>query len=132
MAVSRLVTVVELRGSGAAGAASFSARLHAELVGGERLLLLDDRGWTVGTSDGSDPLDPPCEADLAGTARTVVGPDEPPPGRTHEEEAALHWAALARSLREQGVALAADDLRRLPHDVEQGPRLRARLGAGEG
>ncbi|MEZ5099760.1 MAG: hypothetical protein R3C15_08185 [Thermoleophilia bacterium] len=126
MRVARLVTVVELRGS-APGEASFSARHHAELADGRQLLLLGDRGWTVGTSDRSDPLAHECEADLAETARVVVGPDEPWVGRTHEQEAALHWAALAASLSERGVAATAEELRRLAHDVETGPRLRARL-----
>lgn len=132
MDVLRLVTVVELRGSGPRGEASFSARLHAELADGRRVLLLGDRGWTEGAADGSDPLARASEGELAGTARTVVGPDEPPPGRTQAQEAALHWSALAASLAARGVRAGAEELRRLPHDVEPGPRLRARLAGGDG
>jgi hypothetical protein len=36
---------------------------------------------------------------------------------------ALHWEALARILREQGVAADVAKLRALPHDVELSDRL---------
>jgi hypothetical protein len=60
----------------------------------------------------------------------VVGPDEPYGGRTQEAMAAGHWQTLADTLRAQGVVIDADDLRRLPHDVDLSDRLRERLDGG--
>src|SRR5207253_4529467 len=82
---------------------SFRVVLYAELDDGRRVVLLNDRGWG-GSMHSTDPdaaVDIWAHTDIAGLerdARTVVGPDEPPPGRTHEEEAALHSAALAHRL----------------------------------
>ena len=99
--------------------------LDALLADGRRMLLLDDRGWS-----GSGPPDIWARTsmeEMVFTARTVVGPDEPPPGRTQEEEAAGHWAALAGTLQQQGVAVDGSELAQLPHDVVLSDRLLARL-----
>ena len=104
---------------------SISALHELELADGRRLTLLDDRGWSS-----SGPSNIWAYESLAGmteTARTVVGPDEPPEGRTHEEEAALHWAYLADIAQEQGVSIDAGELAALPHDVDVSPAIRARL-----
>jgi hypothetical protein len=66
------------------------------------------------------------------TARVVVGPDEPPDGYTQEDMEAGHWAYLAGSLRQQGVAVDATELTRLPHDVVLSERLLARVGRAQG
>lgn len=42
---------------------------------------------------------------------------------------ARHWTYLAWELGHHGVVAEADELRRLPHEVVLGERLRARLGA---
>ena len=42
-----------------------------------------------------------------------------------------HWRRLAEMLAADGVDVDADELRRLPHDVAFGDRLRARLGRTE-
>jgi hypothetical protein len=44
-----------------------------------------------------------------------------------EDTAADHSTTLAATLRRQGVVIAAEELSRLPHDVELTERLRARL-----
>jgi hypothetical protein len=80
------------------------------------------------STDPATPIDIWAHTELAGieeTARTVVGPDEPLPGRTHEEEATLHWAALARGLNVDGID--GPTLRQAPHDVELSDALRRRL-----
>lgn len=64
-------------------------------------------------------------------ARRVVGPDEPFDNRLQadmeDRSQADHWMALAATLRRQGVVVGAEELKRLPHDVELTDRLRARL-----
>src|SRR5690349_3320719 len=62
--------------------------------------------------------------DLAETARMVVGPDEPPEERSHEDEAAMHWAQLAANAQARGVHVEPGELAALPHDVEIGPEIR--------
>ncbi|WP_432485698.1 hypothetical protein [Kineococcus esterisolvens] len=104
---------------------SISALLELELTDGRRLTLLDDRGWS--TSGPSGIWSYESLEGLAETARTVVGPDEPPEGRSREEEAALHWAHLAGIARAQGVPIEAGELAALPHDVDVSPAIRARL-----
>lgn len=70
--------------------------------------------------------------DIEETARVVVGPDEPPDGYSQEEMDASHWAYLAGVLRQQGVVVGAEELKRLPHDVVLSERLLARIGGGGG
>jgi hypothetical protein len=126
-AVTRLVTFVDLRDTAAPGQMSVSARHEALLVDGRRVLLLDDRGWS---SSGNVPdiWAATSVQDIEETARSVVGPDEPFAGRLQEDMEAVHWAYLAGVLREQGVAVDAVRLRRLPHDVVLSEPLLARLG----
>ncbi|MDX6555684.1 MAG: hypothetical protein QOD86_1879 [Miltoncostaeaceae bacterium] len=131
--VARLVTHVELV-DGGPGEMSLSARLEAALDDGRRVTLLDDRGWTESLR-GAGPGDPDIWAhasieEIEETARTVVGPDEPPPGQTQEHMERTHWAHLAGVLGARGVPAAGDELRALPHEVVLGRRLLARLGAG--
>jgi hypothetical protein len=116
---------------------SVSARHEAVLEDGSRLLLLDDRGWTeelrgAGADEIHDLWANTPERDIAETARMVVGPDEPFGGRSQDDMETDHWNALAENLRAQGVIVDAGELRQLPHDVEIGDRLRARLGQSPG
>lgn len=67
-------------------------------------------------------------ADLVNTARTVVGPDEPFGGRSHEDMEADHWARLVEVLRQQDIVADALELKRRPHDVVLSQRLLARVG----
>ncbi len=129
-AAKRLVTSIDI--NEAAGAefnsdhrTSISALHELELADGQRLTLLDDRGWSS-----SGPGDIWAYESMQGmveTARVVVGPDEPPEGRTPEEEAALHWAYLADIAQSHGVHIEAGGLAALPHDVDVSPAIRARL-----
>jgi hypothetical protein len=64
------------------------------------------------------------------TSRWVVGPDEPFDGRSQEDTERDHWTYLAEILRQQGVAVDADELKALPHDVVLSERVLALLGRG--
>ena len=108
---------------------SVSARHEAELVDGRRVLLLDDRGWSE-TANVPDIWAVTSVEHIEETARIVVGPDEPYDGRSQEDMEAAHWAYLAEILRQQGVAVDAQELKRLPHDVMLSERLLA-LVAGD-
>ncbi|MFI6512018.1 hypothetical protein ACIBCT_30825 [Streptosporangium sp. NPDC050855] len=104
---------------------SASATLSAVLDDGRRITLLDDRGW------GSTGLwETTTAGEIEATALTVVGPDEPAEGGTHEEAAVAYWTHLAAALRERGVAADPDTLRSLPHAVVLGDRLRGRMTTG--
>jgi hypothetical protein len=114
-----------------------STRHEAVLEDGNRLLLLDDRGWTQELRGaGADQVDDlwalTTERDIVETARVVVGPDEPFGERTQDDMENDHWNALAEVLRAEGVVVNAADLRQLPHEVEFSDRLRARLGQSPG
>jgi hypothetical protein len=124
----RLVTFVEVDDRTDIDTVSVSARHELELADGSRVLLLADRGWAESG--------PPniwaytSVDDIVNTARVVVGPDEPFGDRTHEDMEGDHWDSLQQTARGQGVMIGdVGELRRLPHDVVLGPRLRVRLGA---
>ncbi|RMI13868.1 hypothetical protein [Cellulomonas triticagri] len=124
----RLVTRIALDGEAHAGdrwQVSISAVLALETADGRRVTLLDDRGWS--TSGPVDMWTWTTPADLADTARTVVGPDEPIHGESYEGMAASHWGALASVAGAQGIAVTPDVLVALPHDVEMAPEIRERL-----
>ena len=108
------------------GDVSISARHELELADGRRVLLLNDRGWGSSGTWAEQSV-----SVIEGNARTVVGPDEPPKGRSQEEEAALHWAYLQSIAQRQGVAVDADELRQLPHDVVLSRQLLETIGAGD-
>ncbi len=106
---------------------SLSALHVAVLDDGRRLTLLDDRGWSVhGPADIWSRTSP---EEIEGEARLVVGPDEPYDGRSQADMEADHWANLAGILRHQGVLVDAQELRRLPHDVEVSERVRTRIAS---
>jgi hypothetical protein len=128
-AVRRLLTLVEVAGEAAdPRQMSVSARHEAVLADGRRLLLLGDRGWTSSGGRNADVWSTLSVEEVENTARTVVGPDEPFGGRSHEEMDADHWSYLADVLRQQGVFVDAAELQRLPHDVVLGARLLRRIG----
>ena len=95
---------------------SLSALHLALLDDGRRVTLLDDRGWA---SHGPPDIwrRTPSE-EIEAAARTVVGPDEPYGSRSPVDMEADHWAHLAGVLRQHGVHIDAQALRRVPHDVE--------------
>jgi hypothetical protein len=129
--VERLETLVEVHDHDDPRTMSVDARHEAVLPDGRRLLLLDGRGWTS-TLNRRSPEIPDVWAatsvqDIEADARAVVGPDEPVEGRSWEEAEAAHWSFISDLLQRQGVVVDAAELRRLPHDVVLGDRLRARL-----
>ncbi|TDD89645.1 hypothetical protein E1202_10165 [Saccharopolyspora karakumensis] len=102
-----------------------SAKHELELVGGRRVLLLDDGGWA--SSAGWERT---SEKAVRKTARVVVGPDEPVDGQSPAEAEAEHWAHLASAALRQGVSVSASELEHLPHDVEFDDRLLLHLNTG--
>lgn len=96
--------------------------LELELASGSRVPLLSDRGWTSSAT-----WDQLTVEEVAETALTVTGPDEPGPGVTGDEEEAAHWAHLAAQARAAGVPAGADELRALPLEPEAAPELAAHL-----
>ncbi|MCE7080397.1 hypothetical protein [Streptomyces sp. ST2-7A] len=128
--VTRLSTLVELDGERPnPEEMAVSARLEAVLSDGRRVPLLDDRGWAESThGGGADIREFVSVGEIEETARTVVGPDEPGEGGTHEEMAADHWGHLTDILRRGGVAADPAELEHLPHEVVLGERLREWLG----
>jgi hypothetical protein len=145
-AVARLVTLVDLQDDvPGANQMSVSALHEAVLEDGRRVLLFDDRGWTSAAltaywgevpedsrRDQPDVWAVTTVEDIEEIARVVVGPDEPPEGYSQEEAEAAHWAYLADVLREQGVVVDAQELKRLPHDVVLSERLLERIGRRRG
>jgi hypothetical protein len=146
--VTRLVTFADVDDDVAdARRISVSLRHEAVLASGRHVMLLDDRGWSV-SFGGSGPVEEPSDGvsragmpdiwattsveDIVDTARVVVGPDEPFGGRSYEDMAVGHWAALTEVLGRHGIAADALELPRLPHDVVLSPRLLARLGQNPG
>jgi len=124
--VERLITTVDVDDRGADHPyVSVRARHEAVLPDGHRLLLLDDRGWAS-----NQPWATLSAEEVEKTARMVVGPDEPGPGRSREEEETGHWSHLAGTLEAHRVIVDPGELRNLPHDVVLGERLLARMGHG--
>jgi hypothetical protein len=119
--VQGLLTLVDLDDRNPSGC-SVSARLHAVLSDGRRLVLLDDRGWSS-----NRPVDGETIDEVTRTARTVVGPDEPPPGWTQAQMEANHWATLKRKLENAGIRTEGVGLKALSHEVVLSDRLRMRL-----
>jgi hypothetical protein len=130
--VVRIETVADIGEDAEPRTISVSARHEAVLDDGRRLSLLDGRGWAAslrgaGADDVADIWSGTSEREIAETARTVVGPDEPFGGHTQESMETSHWQTLAETLGAQGVVVDPGELRLLPHDVVLSERLRARL-----
>ena len=146
-AVTRLLTIVDVDDElDDPRQMSVSARHEAVLADGQRVLLLDDRGWVTsalradraGEVPDSDLVRDRPNAwamtsveEIEETARWVVGPDEAE-GHSQKDMEASHWAYLADVLQQQGVVVDAHELKRLPHDVVLSERLLARIGRGRG
>jgi hypothetical protein len=151
-AVKRLVTSVDLEGRDPGpNARTMNVRaLHeAVLADGQRILLLNDRGWsqTMFTVWASGPkpsdedrrqweLDDPgvwaheTIEDVQETARSVVGPDGAYGDQTEADMEREHWEWIAQALCERGVGVTAAQLQQLPHDVELSKSVLARIGRG--
>ena len=79
------------------------ARHELEPMDARRVLLLDGRGW-----GSSNSLARATAETVTRTARMVVGPDAPPPGRSQQDMDALHWDESHIALDTQCVLLAVD------------------------
>ncbi len=131
MHVTRLVTFVEVDDPVAdPRRLSVSARHEAVLSNGDRVLLLDDRGWSV--SGPPNIWQKTSAGEIADMARVVVGPDGAFDGYSQEEMEANHWGFLAAVLRCQGADIEVSALGALPHDVVLGDELLERLRHGVG
>lgn len=106
---------------------SVRALHQLELQGGHRITLLDDRGWSATLMGLTDLWAATSLENLTEQARAVVGPDEPPPEGSQEQEARWHWSALSLVAEGAGVAVSAEALAGLRHDVEIDPALRERI-----
>ncbi|MGW5421650.1 hypothetical protein [Streptomyces sp. NPDC003943] len=125
-AVTRLVTYVDLdKAATDARHTSVTARLEAVLADDRSLVLLDDCGWSWTSSAPMDTRLQISAEEIEKEARTVVGPDEPTGGETHEQMVAGHWSFLAGILTQQGVDVEAQELEGLSHDVVLSEHLRA-------
>ncbi|HET9871458.1 MAG TPA: hypothetical protein VFP89_02530 [Propionibacteriaceae bacterium] len=125
--VTRLVTFVDVdEPAPDPRRISVSARHEAVLDSGHRVLLLDDRGWSV--SGPPDIWVTTSVDDMANTARMVVGPDAPFGTRSQRDMEADHWAQLSGVLREHGIVTEPLELKRLRHDVVLSGQLLARMG----
>jgi len=121
VSVARLVTYATLR---ELTSSSYSVGLRhvARLADGQEILLLDDRGFSVGSiSPGIILTREQVELD----ARTCVGPGEPVDQQTWTQVEAQHATFIAERLRLAGVTIDADEVSHLEHDVVLDERLRA-------
>jgi hypothetical protein len=106
---------------------AFRVTEFADLADGRRLVLRADRGFTsrLHGPGADEPGAAWRHETLAGLAddvlATVLPDDAEETGEEHP------WRELAGLLRDRGVAVAADELRRVPYVVELGDRVRARL-----
>lgn len=66
-------------------------------------------------------------AEIEADARMAVGPDEPYDSHSQADMEAGHWAYISGILRQHGVCVDAEELSRLPIDVELSERLRTRV-----
>jgi hypothetical protein len=113
--VVRLGALCGLRRSGADDATtqSFWVSEVATLADGRRVVLHDERGFTVGARGARPDLRRGLTREsLVRDVLTVVLPDD------DVDEGDDHpWGWLAERCRARGLAVSADDLRALPYDV---------------
>ncbi|HEY0641039.1 MAG TPA: hypothetical protein VGD67_25685 [Pseudonocardiaceae bacterium] len=104
--------------------ANFRVEEFATLSDGRRVVLSDDRGWSVGGGSVDDLWARMTVASVEADVLLVVLPDDA------EETGEAHpWEWFAAALRSHGVDVTAESLRGLPYDVVLSPRLHARLSA---
>lgn len=95
---------------------SFSVREFVTLEDGRRVILHDDRGFTIGlrstgTSDPRDLREHETLESLTRSVLTTVLPDDDVPAEDHP------WSWLADLARARGLSVSADDLRSLSYEV---------------
>jgi hypothetical protein len=127
------LAVVELRAdcdlddpeqySASPGGTSFRVVEYAVLSDGRRVTLLDDRGWTQWSHGlGAAEARQLRAEDVRRDVLNVVLPDNAETtGEDHE------WDHFVERLRDAGVDVPRDQLRRLPYRIVFGDRLQAEL-----
>jgi hypothetical protein len=101
--------------------ASFDVAEFAICDDGTRVLLHEERGFTVGGGPSRDPWSGLSAEILESTVLTTVLPDDD----DTDDEHPFEW--LADLCRHHGLDVGADDLRRLPYFVELSDEVRRRL-----
>jgi hypothetical protein len=101
--------------------ASFDVAEFAIVDDGTRVLLHEERGFTLGGGPGRDPWSGLTAEILERDVLTTVLPDDDDTDDEHPYE----W--LADLCRRHGLDATADDLRRLPYVVELSDQVRRRL-----
>jgi hypothetical protein len=102
--------------SGGSGDQSFSVSEFVTLEDGRRVILHDDRGFTLGwrssgESDSGDVREHETLESLTRDVLNVVLPDDDEPAEDHP------WTWLADLARARGLNVSADDLRSLAYEV---------------
>jgi hypothetical protein len=110
------------------GDQSFSVREFVKLEDGRRVILHEDRGFTLGLrssgESGSDDIrEHETLESLTRDVLNVVLPDDDESGEDHP------WSWLADLARARGLNVTAEDLRGLPYEVILAERVRRWLGA---
>lgn len=128
------VTEDELRqrsgsdGGPSPGGKSFDVSEFAVLSDGRRVTLHQERGWTswirqTGSPDLLDPWLYVTEDDLRRDVLNVVLPDDDDVDEDHP------YVWLAKLCVDRGIDVTAEELRRVPYDVEFSDRLQTRVAA---
>lgn len=104
------------------GDVSFRAWLFIERGDGERLTVLDDRGWSGNYVEAE--LTP---AEIERTALAAVGPDEPFDDRTAKDMESDYWEYIAERCAVEGLVIDAQRLSGFPRRVEFSARVDALL-----
>ena len=109
-----------------ADSASLDFRIEefATLSDGRRVVVTDDRGWSMRSSGDGSPWTDVSEADLVGSALTAVLPDDAED--TGEEHP---WELFADRLQASGVETTAAALEDLPYEVALSDGIRSRLAS---
>jgi hypothetical protein len=103
------------------GSASFDVAEFAVVDDGSRVLLHEERGFTIGGGSSRDPWSGLTAEILERNVLTTVLPDDDDTADEHPYE----W--LAELCRQRGLDATADDLRRVPYAVELSDQPRRRL-----
>jgi hypothetical protein len=109
--------------TGGSGDQSFAVSEFVTLEDGRRVILHDDRGFTLGlrSSGQSDPGDVREHETLESLTRDVLNVVLPDDDGSAEEHP---WSWLAGLARARGLDVSADDLRDLPYEVVFTERVR--------
>lgn len=100
------------------GRADFHVSEYLELDDGRRLLLVDDRGWSMETSNDAD-LELNLREIVSGVDNTILPDDAEETGETRT------WLRYQRGLQERhGVQIGLDELKQL--DVSFSVRIESR------